>query len=279
MADPRIATGPGGPAGEREMYVNYLPVPSRVRVFLRLGVPIVLSLVALVASGVAALMQHPGEGAWSEQEVTLDGYLHTEPWPVLWVEARGDESGVEPSGRPGRSVILVDFGKIGASGAVSRAGAGDARVRVHGTVIEREGRQILELAPRAGAIEVLARSGSSGLTGIANSGWTVWQGPTITLEGEIVDPKCYLGAMRPGVGEVHRACARVCIAGGIPPGLIAPDPAGGERFMLLLDEEGRSPGDAVLAFVGRPVRVTGRVERWNDLDVLRIDPATIALLE
>ena len=129
------------------------------------------------------------------------------------------------------------------------------------------------------AIEVLDRPESVGSTGGAAAGWTVSLGPTITIEGEIVDPKCYLGAMRPGVGEVHRACARVCISGGIPPGLIAPAPAGGERFFLLLDEQGHPPGDAVLAFVGRPVRMTGRVERWNDLDVLRIDPATIAILE
>ena len=274
MADPSVAAGPGGPAGEREMYVNDLPVPSRVRSFLRLAVPVVLSLVALVASGVAALMQHPGDGAWSEQEVALVGYLHAEPWPVLWVDGGGDGA----SGGPGRSVILVDFGKIGASGAVSRAGAGGARVRVHGTVIEREGRQILELAPRAGAIEVLARSEPSD-GGDDRPAWELTTGPSFTIEGEIVDPKCYLGAMRPGVGEVHRACARVCIAGGIPAGLIAPDPDGGERFMLLLDEQGRSPGDAVLAFVGRPVRMAGRIERWNDLDVLRIDPAAIEFLE
>lgn len=265
------SSGPGG----REMYVNYLPVPSRVRAFLRLGVPVVLSLVSLVASGVAALMQHPGDGVWNEQEVAIEGYLHAEPWPVLWVDAGDDEAG----GVSGRSVILVDFGKIGASRAVMRAGAGEARVRVHGTVIEREGRRVLELAPRAGAIEVLDRPESVGSTGGAAAGWTVSLGPTITIEGEIVDPKCYLGAMRPGVGEVHRACARVCISGGIPPGLIAPAPAGGERFFLLLDEQGHPPGDAVLAFVGRPVRMTGRVERWNDLDVLRIDPATIAILE
>src|SRR6185295_631154 len=34
------------------------------------------------------------------------------------------------------------------------------------------------------------------------------------LEGEIVDSKCWLGAMRPGEGHLHKSCASLCIRGG-----------------------------------------------------------------
>jgi len=28
-----------------------------------------------------------------------------------------------------------------------------------------------------------------------------------TLRGEVIDPKCYIGAMKPGGGKTHKACA------------------------------------------------------------------------
>ena len=49
-------------------------------------------------------------------------------------------------------------------------------------------------------------------------GWPAPQvlADNVTLKGEIIDPKCYLGAMKPGGGKTHKACAMRCIAGGIP---------------------------------------------------------------
>ena len=37
------------------------------------------------------------------------------------------------------------------------------------------------------------------------------------LKGEIYDPKCAFGAMKPGFGKPHRSCAIRCISGGVPP--------------------------------------------------------------
>ena len=50
-----------------------------------------------------------------------------------------------------------------------------------------------------------------------------------TLRGEIVDSKCYLGAMKPGDQKTHKACATLCIRGGIPPVLVERLPGGGTR--------------------------------------------------
>src|SRR5206468_3964392 len=51
----------------------------------------------------------------------------------------------------------------------------------------------------------------------------------VTLAGEIVDSKCYLGVMNPGNGKVHRDCAARCISGGIPPMFVAKDSSGVSR--------------------------------------------------
>ena len=37
----------------------------------------------------------------------------------------------------------------------------------------------------------------------------------VTLTGEIVDSKCFLGVMNPGNLKPHKACAIRCISGGI----------------------------------------------------------------
>lgn len=39
----------------------------------------------------------------------------------------------------------------------------------------------------------------------------------VTLDGELVDSKCYLGTMKPGDGKTHKSCAILCLRGGIPP--------------------------------------------------------------
>jgi hypothetical protein len=92
-----------------------------------------------------------------------------------------------------------------------------------------------------------------------------------TFQGEIVDSKCFLGVMNPGRLEVHRACAIRCIAGGIPPMLFARDEHGGEAHLLLVDAAGRPINDRVLADVGVPVTVEGRLERRDDLHYLYVD--------
>lgn len=44
----------------------------------------------------------------------------------------------------------------------------------------------------------------------------------MTLEDEIIDPKCYFGVI-PGKGKIHRSCAIRCISDGIPPVLATTD--------------------------------------------------------
>jgi hypothetical protein len=71
----------------------------------------------------------------------------------------------------------------------------------------------------------------------------------ITLKGEIIDPKCYLGAMKPGGGKTHKA-RHACISGGVPPMLVTRDASKQETFYLLTTAEGGLAGELVLPFVG-----------------------------
>lgn len=84
----------------------------------------------------------------------------------------------------------------------------------------------------------------------------------VVLNGEIIDPKCYAGAMKPGDGTTHKSCAALCILGGIPPMLLVRSDDEGEKTYRLLDQEGRPfAGEdlkRIASLVGVPVSVQGK---------------------
>jgi hypothetical protein len=81
--------------------------------------------------------------------------------------------------------------------------------------------------------------------------------------------------MRPGVGHGHRACAQLCILGGIPPVLVTIGADGRETHYLLASTAGAKVNVAVAPFAAEPVEVRGRLVRRGDLNVLHVDPAEI----
>jgi hypothetical protein len=96
----------------------------------------------------------------------------------------------------------------------------------------------------------------------------------VTLVGEIVDSKCFMGVMKPGNLKTHRACAARCVSGGIPPVLVVRDEKGRASYLLLTDADGRRVNERVLDRIAEPLEITGRLRRHGDLLELRADPAT-----
>jgi hypothetical protein len=95
-----------------------------------------------------------------------------------------------------------------------------------------------------------------------------------TFTGEIVDSKCYFGAMNPGQLAPHRACAIVCISGGIPPVLLVRPKNGPPVYLLLVSTAGKAVNEQVLDWVAEAVTITGELESQDGLLVLCADPAT-----
>lgn len=226
-----------------EFFVGWLPTPSLYARFLRPVVVLVL-LLGLTAGILFALQQRsPGTGLWEDEAPrTFEGIVSAEPYALLRT--------------PERTILLVEEGKFG---AVERVRPFDGQaVRVKGTLLHREGRWMVELSD-------LERLGPSRLPlRVLPLGRT-------TLRGEIIDPKCYLGAMKPGNGKTHKACACLCIRGGIPPMLLSRDANGNERFHLLMTSDRQPMNDDVLPYVGEPVEVTGEEECDGDLNMLRVE--------
>jgi hypothetical protein len=99
----------------------------------------------------------------------------------------------------------------------------------------------------------------------------------LTLAGEIVDTKCFLGVMNPGEGKVHRECAALCLHGGIPPALFTRELDGSPKIVLLIDPSGAPMRQfSYLQRVGQPVIVRGHASEFNGLYSLRTTGEDIA---
>ena len=98
----------------------------------------------------------------------------------------------------------------------------------------------------------------------------------VSLIGEIVDSKCYLGAMKPGAGRGHKACATLCISGGIPPVLVVRGDGEGVSYLLLEDAAGRGlRGSALLAIepmIATRVELRGQRGRVGSWETFRLTP-------
>ncbi len=240
-----------------EFYVGYLPVPPAQRRFVVVVCVLLLILTGSVAALAAISQREAGAGFWDTATPRAwEGTVRLDPYPMLIVEP----GGLEPAGR----VFVVQMGKVGAQEPL--AGFGDARVRVEGYQLERDGRRIIELAPDAAVV----RLGGAQLPVPPEQ-----QLGEVTLDGEIVDYKCFLGAMKPGDGKGHKACATLCIRGGIPPMFVTRGADGMPTYTLLVDSQGDPEIDSFIDYAGEPVSLTGVLVQRGDLRMIRVSPGGV----
>jgi hypothetical protein len=232
-----------------EFYVGYAPRPPRriARTIFRsvVGLNVLAAAIALVF----VFAQRPFARSTFEyqQYREFEGVVELKPYPALLVTRTG---GTEYS-----RYLLVSPGKHGADAEVR--GFGGKTVRLRGSLIYRDSQTIVEVVP--GSVHAMKRGPA------AVSVNTLGE---VTLTGEIVDSKCYLGVMNPGRTKVHRDCAARCISGGIPPAFVTAD-----GFYLLVGGDGRPLHHEVLDWVGETIQVRGEVLRSGETLILRAEPA------
>ncbi len=230
-----------------EFYVGYLPkAPARLSVAMR---RIVLALVGLAVTLAIALVlaQAPFPSSTFEFQNYKEfaGVLQELPYPSLVAS---------------KPYLLVAPGKHGAQELVK--GLDGRTVRLRGSLIYRDGTAMIEalpnkIQPSANPPVALAAAIDLG---------------SVTLAGEIVDSKCYLGVMNPGNGKVHRDCAVRCISGGIPPAFVVKDSSGVAKILVLSNVQ------RLAEFVAEPVQISGRLLRSGGMLTLEADPGSIRRL-
>jgi hypothetical protein len=251
-----------------EFYIGWdRKAPSSYGRATRRGVTAVLALAVLAGLGLATSQRLIGVAFFEWGNVKeFTGVLHAKPYPYLAFLSDGTNTPGEFDTAP-----LVAPLKFGVKHEEVASLEGQL-VKLHGTRIHRDGRLMIELRP--GSIVALPSAGLPADTArpFAALGRQ-------TFRGEIVDSKCWMGVMNPGVLMPHRACAVRCISGGIPPMLLVRREGAPPLNLLLVSLDGKPVNDRVLDYVAEPVAVTGDVIRESGgLITLRIDPSKIRRL-
>jgi len=89
------------------------------------------------------------------------------------------------------------------------------------------------------------------------------KGDPRTVTGEILDMKCYLASGAHGEG--HMQCAKTCIQGGAPMGILTDD---GQVYLLVADSKDSDPYDDAKKYAGQEVTLTGTVQKSNGVQAI-----------
>jgi hypothetical protein len=192
-----------------------------------------------------------GDGIWDQgTRHTLRGILSRDPYAILRTRGLGGDV---------RTVFLASSGKTGPE--IDAAFFGNT-ADVTGTLITRGRNAMMAVADVQAAPDGFDGAGLSAPA-------TVDRGP-VMLAGEILDAKCWFGAMRPGYGKAHKACAALCARGGLPLAFCQIGACGdGTDAPLLLDENGVAFSRVILPLVADPVTIQGRLVAVGDVVQLR----------
>ena len=240
-----------------EFFVGYLNTPEGLVGFYKILIPGLLIIAIACGVWVASVQPDAGRGVWDlSGEVNITGYLTVDPYPVIHFVGEGK-----------RSVILVQQGKHSATEAARSAA--NQWVSVSGFAISRGDWSMLELLPSS---EFLIKKDNprTDYSGVSMG--------NVVLEGEIIDSKCFLGVMKPGAGKAHRACAAMCLRGGMPPMFVVKNNKGDRFGYMLMQEDGTSASLDLIDNVALPVRLTGSLERRGDILYIRYSKGSVSRL-
>jgi len=247
-------------------FVGYKTMPATLKRFYVPVVGVLLVLTAFVGHSIASHQKHQGHGVWnSAEKVTYEGVLSVDPYPILH---RADDAEQENT----QSIMLVMVGKHSAN-AVSTEFAGK-HVSVTGFAISRGGWRMLEIEA-ATDIQALDREATDAPASDALEYSSLGD---VTLSGEIVDSKCFLGVMKPGGGPIHKACAEMCLLGGIPPMLVVRDEQDRKFGYLLTASNHASAAESLSSLAAEPVEIRGELMQQGDMLYIKMADDGIKLL-
>jgi hypothetical protein len=237
--------------------------PKADRRFLLGAAAVLLTGAALGGAALGRRQSPPGPGVWDQAAIAVrQGLLIADPYPALILET--------PAGL--RTALLGSNGKLGVADRLPPDMIGGP-ASVRGSFIERGKRMMIAVDAAADAI----RLPSPGFVAPARPP-EVDEGE-VMLAGEILDAKCWLGAMRPGWGKAHKGCAALCAKGGLPLAFCEAGECGGALDApLFVDERGQPHKPSILPFVADPVVAIGRLVRIGDMIQFRVPQSAIRRL-
>jgi hypothetical protein len=198
----------------------------------------------------------------------VKGIYFDKPVPNIRVVTGKDIWGIESF----VTIPLIGYGKHGAEGTIGdieqekRISLNGREVTMKGTLLYNDGKLLMQIDPNDKPLV------NAGIAEISNERLFFAKDlGTLNLKGEIVDPKCFFGVMKPGEGKPHQDCAARCIIGGMPPVLKVTGTDGRQNYYLIVGANGEKINGAVKDYVAGPVEINAKAVQYNDWIVLYVD--------
>jgi len=256
-----------------EFYIGWMPkAPEGFAKQVRKTLFVLFPL-ALIVGLVLASFQKKFSTANFEfgKSTEVKGIYFNSPMPMLKVL-----NGKDIWGNTSYTTIpLVGYGKHGAETAImelekeKNVSFNNKELTLKGTLLYSDGKTLLQVSKEEDPVINIGKDADVSLM----------QGQTElgiqTIRGEIIDPKCYFGVMKPGEGKVHRDCAIRCILGGIPPVLKVMNEKGEKNYYLLVGPNGEKMNEVVQDYVAEPVEMEARVVQQDDWVILYVKDKSI----
>ncbi|MEM8748784.1 MAG: hypothetical protein AAGF28_00670 [Pseudomonadota bacterium] len=237
-------------------FVGYLKIPAQLKSFLLIASVLFIAGFAATAVVIGATQDDPGKAGFRFDlgRQTVTGVLQLQPYPTVRVLNGSKDIDA------GRTIML--------------SGGGKTTIPPHAMQLDGELVEVTGILLKRGELDMLqlagGKRGVKDLEGEAPSVFSKSLGRW-KLAGEICDGKCLAGAMQPGRGLAHKACANLCLIGGIPPVFVSSKPVAGQEFFLIGDADGGPlPADA-LHIVGQFIELEGEIEQRGDLLLIKMD--------
>ena len=253
------------PSSSRPFFIGYSnKMPKDIAKLILPVFALFICLFVVLSLALSSSAEDPGDGRFRFDlgRQQLSGILQYHPYPVLRLP--GDDK------NPATTLMLSGPGKRGAFQGAK--GLDGEAVFAWGVYLTRGDIKMLQVNGRK-ALEMAGEELPEGFSPSKPVSLGKWR-----LAGEVCDGKCYAGAMRPGTGLAHKACANLCISGGIPPVFVTSGDVEGSNFFLLTDKDGKAIGDRLGELMALYIEAEGEVEKLDDLTVFKMDLATVKVL-
>ena len=254
---------------KNEFYIGWMAnAPKSFAKFIKKYLVALLPVVIALAGLLALSQKKFAAGNFEFGQLTeLKGIYFNSPVPCIKVINGKDIWGNVSY----MTIPLIGYGKHGADGIITdiekekNISLNQKEVTLKGTLLYNDGKTLMQIDKNDNPLikistavispEFLPKKKDLGIQ---------------TMKGEIVDPKCFFGVMKPGEGKPHKDCAIRCILGGMPPVLVVRNEKDEANYYLIVGANGEKMNEAVKDFVAEPVSVEAKLVQYDDWIVMYV---------
>jgi hypothetical protein len=256
-----------------EFYIGWMPkAPASFAKQIKRGLLILFAAALLISAVLASFQKKFSTANFEFGKLTeVKGIYNSAPVPMIKVITGKDIWGNTSY----LTIPLVGYGKQGAATAIMQLekekniSFNNKKLTLKGTLLYSDGKTLLQINKDDNPVIMVGKDAGPSLL-LTQKDLGVQK-----IKGEIIDPKCYFGVMKPGEGKVHRDCAIRCILGGIPPVLKVMNEKGEKNYYLLVGPNGEKMNEAVQDYVAEPVEVQARAVQQDDWVILYVNDRKI----